>query len=298
MEYRDQEEALIGLARQLADAYEEAQTADDREYAAGEIAGFINESGEDAPDDALIALLDLPRSNVTTTWIIDRVEALLTARGPGAVEALLVASRGHVYDIAGPSPRRALETLSAMVDTEVDEVVQGLIEVLSGSGDQGLKDAAAAGLVAIGPPAIDQLRRARTDPVAAQWVEDALGELRASSPGVSTAQDAEAADEEPESEPSSGDDASDEPAGEVVPSEDEAAAGLGVDDPACSDGEASESDAEDGLAEEAAGETGRDATGVGMPDEVPELPDSAELDRRYHVFADSIDGAIDQAPGQ
>jgi hypothetical protein len=302
MEYRDQEEALIGLARQLADAYEEAQTADDREYAAGEIVRFISESGEDAPDDALIALLDLPRSDMTTS-IIDTVEALLTARGPGAIEALLVASRGHVYDIAGPSPQRALETLSAMVTTETGDAVQGLIEVLSGSGDQGLKDAAVAGLVAIGPPAIDQLRRARNDRVAAEWVEDALGELGVSRAGASFVRDSEPAELEPEGEASSGDDASDGPAGEAEPGQDETAAGPSADDPACFDGEASASDAEDGLNEEAAGDTGTGETrggigDAGIPDEVPALPDSAELDRRYRAFADGVDGGIEQSPGQ
>ena len=297
MEHRDQDEALVGLARQLADAYEEAQTADDREYAAGEIVGFIDEHGEDAPDDALIALLDLPRGDATDS-ITDTVEALLTARGPGAVEALLVASRGHVYDIAGPSSRRALETLSAMAVSEADEVVQGLIEVLSDSGDQGLKDAAVAGLVAIGPPAIDQLRRARTDPVSAPWVGDALGELGASSRGASSALDSEAMDQEPEGEASSGDDADNELPGEAEASQDETAAGLGADDPAYSDGEASESDAEDGLAEEAAGETGTGDSGAGIPGELPQPPDSAELDSRYQAFTDSVDGGIDQAPDQ
>ena len=33
-QYKDDGEALIGLARQLADAFEEAQTPEDQEYAA------------------------------------------------------------------------------------------------------------------------------------------------------------------------------------------------------------------------------------------------------------------------
>ncbi|HEY5386729.1 MAG TPA: hypothetical protein VIL79_02390, partial [Thermoleophilia bacterium] len=59
-DYRDDGEALIGLARQLADAFEEAQTPEDQEYAAGAIDDFLSEHDDHAPGEALIALLDLP----------------------------------------------------------------------------------------------------------------------------------------------------------------------------------------------------------------------------------------------
>ncbi len=39
--YSSEEEALMGLARQLADAFEEAQTDEDREYAADAIDDFL-----------------------------------------------------------------------------------------------------------------------------------------------------------------------------------------------------------------------------------------------------------------
>lgn len=174
-QYRDDGEALIGLARQLADAFEEAQTPDDQEYAADAIDDYLSECDHYAPDDALIALLDLPMTKLT--WpLIDSVEATLAVRGLSAVWALLEAVDGRVYDRGGQTPARALETLGAMREADV---IRGMIDVMAGAADDELKGAAAKVLVRIGVPAIVPLEAARHDPAAGRWAEDALGDIRA-----------------------------------------------------------------------------------------------------------------------
>lgn len=173
--YRDDDEALIGLARQLADAFEEAQTPEDQDYAAEAIDDFLSEHDDHAPDQALIALLDLPMAKVT--WpLIDSVETTLAERGRSAVRALLEAIGGHVYDHGGQTSARALETLGAM--REVD-AAHGLIAVLAGAADDDLKAAAVRVLVKLGGPAVPVLEDALEDPAARPWAEDALGDIRA-----------------------------------------------------------------------------------------------------------------------
>jgi hypothetical protein len=174
-QYRDDGEALIGMARQLADAYEEAQTAEDREYAADAIDDFLSECDHYAPDDALIALLDLPMSKLT--WpLVDSVEATLAARGMPAVWALLEAIDGRVYDHGGQTPARALETLGAMRQADV---IRGLVNVMAGDADDDLKAAAVKILVRTGEPALPALEMALHDPVARRWAEDAVGDISA-----------------------------------------------------------------------------------------------------------------------
>ena len=173
--YRDDGEALIGMARQLADAYEEAQTAEDREYAADAIDDFLSECDHYAPDDALIALLDLPMSKLT--WpLVDSVEATLAARGMPAVWALLEAIDGRVYDHGGQTPARALETLGAMREADV---IRGLVNVMAGAADDDLKAAAVKILVRTGEPALPALEIALHDPMARRWAEDAVGDISA-----------------------------------------------------------------------------------------------------------------------
>ena len=174
-QYRDDGEALIGLARQLADAFEEAQTAEDREYAAEAIDDYLSECDHDAPDEALIALLDLPLTKLT--WpLVDSVEATLAERGLPAVWPLLEAIDGRVYDHGGQTPARALETLGAMREADV---VRGLVEVMAGAADDDLKAAAVKVLVRNGQAAVPELEDALQDPVARRWAEDALGDIRA-----------------------------------------------------------------------------------------------------------------------
>ena len=173
--YSSEEEALVGLARQLADAFEEAQTDDDREYAAAAIDDFLSDHDHYAPTEALIALLDLPLTG--QTWpLVDSVEATLIERGTEVVEELLDASRGHVYDLDGPVPQRALETLHGLSDTRL---IRGLLRILAGRADDELKQAAVDQLVAVGEPAVAALEEVLYDETARRWAEDALGDIRA-----------------------------------------------------------------------------------------------------------------------
>lgn len=173
--YSSEEEALVGLARQLADAFEEAQTDEDREYAADAIDGFLSDHDHYAPTEALIALLDLPLTK--QTWpLVDSVEATLIERGTEVVEELLDASRGHVYDLDGPVPQRALETLHGLSDTRL---IRGLLRILARHADDELKQAAVDQLVAVGEPAVTALEEALYDETARRWAEDALGDIRA-----------------------------------------------------------------------------------------------------------------------
>ena len=174
-DYRDDGEALIGLARQLADAFEEAQTPADREYAAEAIDDYLSECDHYAPDEALIALLDLPMTKLT--WpLVDSVEATLAERGLSAVWPLLEAIDGRVYDRGGQTPARALETLGAMREADV---IRGLVEVMAGAADDDLKAAAVKVLVGNGRAALPALEDALQDPAARRWAEDALGDIRA-----------------------------------------------------------------------------------------------------------------------
>jgi HEAT repeat protein len=184
-QYKDDGEALIGLARQLADAFEEAQTPEDREYAAEAIDDYLSECDHYAPEEALIALLDLPITKLT--WpLVDSVEATLAERGQPAVWPLLEAIDGRVYDRGGQTPARALETLGAMREPDV---IRGLVEVMAGAGDDDLKAAAVKILVGTGRPAVPALEDALQDPVARRWAEDALGDIRAA--GEKDAEDAQ-----------------------------------------------------------------------------------------------------------
>ena len=174
-QYKDDGEALIGLARQLADAFEEAQTPVDREYAAEAIDDYLSECDHYAPDEALIALLDLPMTKLT--WpLVDSVEATLAERGLPAVWPLLEAIDRRVYDRGGQTPARALETLAAMREADV---IRGLVEVMAGAADDDLKAAAVKLLVGTGQPAVPALEDALQDPAARRWAEDALGDIRA-----------------------------------------------------------------------------------------------------------------------
>ena len=173
--YSSEEEALVGLARQLADAFEEAQTDEDREYAASAIDDFLSDHDHYAPTEALIALLDLPLTK--QTWpLVDSVEATLIERGTEVVEELLDASRGHVYDLDGPVPERALETLHGLSDIRL---IRGLLPILAGRADDELKQAAVDQLVAVGEPAVAALEEVLYDVAARRWAEDALGDIRA-----------------------------------------------------------------------------------------------------------------------
>jgi hypothetical protein len=172
--YRNDDEALIGLARQLSDAYAEARTREDQDYACDSIAEYLSEFRDAAPSAALLAILDLPLT-AETYPLVDEAQASLAARGPGVVELLLEAALGDVYDPDGPAPERAAETLDSM---DPQTAAMGLCEVLCGRGDDQLKGAALDALVALGGAAEPDLTVTRDDPVGGEWARAALEHLR------------------------------------------------------------------------------------------------------------------------
>ena len=173
-EYRGEDEALIGLARQLADAYGEARTREDQDYACDAIAEYLSEHRDHAPGEALIALLDLPLT-VETYPLVDEAETSLSARGAEAVELLLDAASGDVYDTGGPAPERASDVLDAM---DRRELIVGLVDVLCGGAEDELKDAAVDRLVALGGVAEPQLTVALDDARGEPWARAAITQIR------------------------------------------------------------------------------------------------------------------------
>jgi hypothetical protein len=168
--YRNEDESLVGVARELAYAYIDASGAEDADYAADEIADFLLER-EALPDEALIALLDLPADG-RTRWLLDKVAATLSARGAEVAGLLLAAM------LPGTAPHRA-EHAAAIVDgMDERELIAGFIGLLASRAGDELKLAGVAALVALGEPCAHALERALSDPVAAPWARDALDELR------------------------------------------------------------------------------------------------------------------------
>lgn len=172
--YRSEDEALIGLARQLTDAYGEAGTRDDQDYACDAIAEFLAEYRESAPSEALLAILDLPLT-VETYPLVDEAQTTLADRGSGVVGLLLEAVLGEVYDPEGPAPERAAETLD-MMDRRAS--VQGLVEVICSRAEDDVKGAAVDRLVALGAFAEPALAAVLNDPRGGEWAEAALRQIR------------------------------------------------------------------------------------------------------------------------
>jgi hypothetical protein len=172
--YRSEDEALIGLARQLTDAYGEARRREDQDFACDAIDEFLSEHRASAPSEALLAILDLPLT-AETYPLVDEAQTLLAERGPGVVGLLLEALLGEVYDPDGPAPERAAETLGLM---DRRDAIQGLTEVLCGRADDDVKGAAVDGLVALGPFAEPALARTLDDPRGGEWAQAALDQIR------------------------------------------------------------------------------------------------------------------------
>ena len=192
--YRSDDEALIGLARQLTDAYGEARTREDQDFACDSIAEFLSEFRESAPSEALLAILDLPLT-AETYPLVDEAQVALAARGPGVVGLLLEAVLGEVYDPDGPAPERAAETLDQMPPGEAS---LGLTEVLCGRGDDDVKGAAVDGLVALGGLAEPDLVATLDDPEGGEWARAALEQIRFEQehPGAGDDEDLDAGAEE------------------------------------------------------------------------------------------------------
>lgn len=172
--YGSEEEALIGLARQLADAYGEARRREDQDFACDSIAEFLAEYRMEAPSEALLAILDLPLT-AETFPLVDEAQTTLADRGAGVVELLLEAVLGEVYDPDGPASERAAETLD-MMDRRTS--VQGLVAVLCGRAEDDVKSAAVDRLVALGAFAEPALAATLNDPRGGEWAEAALQQIR------------------------------------------------------------------------------------------------------------------------
>jgi hypothetical protein len=172
--YRSEDEALIGLARQLADAYGEARTIEDQDFACEAIAEFLAEYRSMAPSAALLAILGLPLT-AETYPLVDEVQTTLADRGPAAVRVLLGAAQGEVYDPDGPAPERAAETLDLM---DRRDVVKGMVDVLCSRAGGDVKGAAVDGLVATGAFAEPALAAALDDGEGGDWAQAALEQIR------------------------------------------------------------------------------------------------------------------------
>jgi hypothetical protein len=172
--YRSEDEALTGLARQLTDAYGEARLREDQDFACDAVAEFLSEYRVSAPDEALLAILDLPLT-AETYPLVDEAQAALAARGPEVVGLLLEALLGVVYDPDGPAPERAAEALD-MMDRRA--AVRGLVDVLCGRARDDVKGAAVGGLAALGAFAEPALTAALDDPRAREWAVAALAQIR------------------------------------------------------------------------------------------------------------------------
>ena len=172
--YSSDDEALIGLARQLVDAYNEARTGEDQDFACDSIAEFLAEFRESAPSEALLAFLGLPLT-AETYPLVDETQMALAGRGPAVVELLLEAVLGDVYDPDGPASERAAETIDALPPGEAS---LGLTEVLCGRGHDDLKGAAVDGLVALGGLAEPDVVAILDDPQGGDWARGALEQIR------------------------------------------------------------------------------------------------------------------------
>ena len=260
--YRNDDEALIGLARQLTDAYGEARTREDQDYACESIAEFLSEFRESAPSEALLAILDLPLT-AETYPLVDEAQVALAARGPAVVELLLEAVLGEVYDPDGPAPERAAEALDQMPPGEAS---LGLIEVLCGRAHDDVKAAAVDGLVALGGLAEPDLVAALDDPEGGEWAVAALAQIRFEF-----------------EHPGAGDDDEDEDAEDL-----DAGAGQGLDD---DDGEEA---GDDGDADDDAGVVVDEVAEPALDDEPGEAPgpaaepvtgpDGGAVDAAYEEF--------------
>lgn len=172
--YRSEDEALTGLARQLTDAYGEARSREDQDFACQAIAEFLADWRETAPGEALLAFLDLPLT-AETYPLVDEAQTTLADRGAEVVQLLLEAVTGDVYDADGPSPERAAETLD-MMDRRAG--VEGLVRVLCSRAHGDVKGAALDRLAALGPFAEPALVVALDDLEGGEWALAALEQIR------------------------------------------------------------------------------------------------------------------------
>jgi hypothetical protein len=279
----------VQVARQLVDAFDDALEhgdADAQDYAVEQLDDFIDEIDDDTDDEVLVALLDLP-PDPTSRPLLDQVARKLARRGPGVVEALLVAALGDappelrlsdIISVAGavgalleaatrnpnvpPRAENAVAILDAMA---LGDLVLGLVEVLEGRADERLKQAASEMLVDIGEPAAERLKVSLRDRDAAPWVVDTLVDIR---DGRKAAQDAADADRIGDDDPGESDEGSDDFVADHDP------AGADDDDPSQPPSAP-------------AAPTGAPATGVApAPSAAP--PAGDDIDREFAAFLDKF----------
>jgi len=157
---------LRALAAELVGIYRDAPTLEDEEYAAEAIDDLLDTLDDDSDDEALVALLDLPETELTAP-LVDDVISMLADTGPRVVERLLdVALTG-----LEPAASRALDALDRM---DGHDKADGLYDVLAGRGPEDLRRTAADELVALGHAGASRLQDAFDDPWASELVRDAV----------------------------------------------------------------------------------------------------------------------------
>ncbi len=157
---------LRALAAELVGIYRDAPTLEDEEYAAEAIDDLLDALDDDSDDEALVALLDLPETELTAP-LVDDVVSMLADTGPRVVERLLdVALTG-----LEPEASRALDALDRMDD---HDKADGLYDVLAGRGPEDLRRTAADELVALGHAGTSRLQDACDDPWASGLVRAAV----------------------------------------------------------------------------------------------------------------------------
>lgn len=154
--------ADVATAKQLVYAFQEAPTAADEAYAIDEITGFLDTLDERTRTDVLLVLLGLPATEETQP-ILDDVGDRLAERSPAAVTGLMRAA------VLGDDPARA-NALDVLDQVDTADLAEGLVDLLAGDSEDELKEVAARSMLALGPEAEDQVRRALQDPAARHWI--------------------------------------------------------------------------------------------------------------------------------
>ena len=284
-------------AKQLADACAEARTEEDKKYALGEVASFLTGLDGEPDTRALIALLRLPADDDSERPLA-YVERRLAARAPAVVGALL-----RVV-VEGDQPE--CDNAAAALDQAfVGDLARGLIEVLGDDeANDGMKRAAAAGLVSLGPPAADQLAAALGDPEIRDWITEAAGcppdatgdevmeaiaegddaDLAAGTAWGGVADDVadeDAADEDAADDATGGDEASEEGDADLRPDDGPVDLGVGTD---VADAEADDDEKLDDVVDSAVDDAVEEEGGSG-----PDAGDpGADLERDFAAFEEDF----------
>jgi len=157
---------LRALAAELVGIYRDAPTLEDEEYAAEAIDDLLDALDDDSDDEALVALLDLPETELTAP-LLDDVISMLADTGPRVVARLLdVALTG-----LEPTASRALDAVDRMDD---GDKADGFYDVLAGRGPDDLRRTAADELVALGHAGVAHLQDAFADPWTCELVRAAV----------------------------------------------------------------------------------------------------------------------------